>query len=94
MLCSKRPLNHILGPASAINNIETWIQAKKTAGNWLFDDGTAMRSDSCPFMNSNVPGEIRLRFNTKYLKCLDNSESTTYDYICEYRYMYHHLFGK
>lgn len=55
----------------------------------MFDDGTAMRSDSCPFMNSNVPGEIRLRFNTKYLKCLDNSESTTYDYICEYMYMYH-----
>lgn len=52
-------------PASAINDIQTWIQAKKTAGNWFFDDGTAMPSDACPLMNTNKPGEIRLRFNTK-----------------------------
>lgn len=48
-------------PASAINDIQTWIQAKKTAGNWFFDDGTAMPSDACPLMNTNKPGEIRHR---------------------------------
>lgn len=73
-------------PASAINDIQTWIQAKKTAGNWFFDDGTAMPSDACPLMNTNKPGEIRLRFNTKNSKCIDISEIDHFKFICEYRY--------
>lgn len=67
-----------------MNDVQTWIQAKKNGGDWYFDDNTIMPSGVCPMDNTNDSGENRLRFRAKDVKCADHWETKRYEFVCEY----------
>lgn len=58
----------------------------KNGGDWLFDDGTAMPGDICFMDNTNLAGEIRLRFRAKDLECADHWEKELHGFVCEYHH--------
>lgn len=84
-LCNcKNKKNLFLGEIGRINDVNTWIQAKKIGGDWYIDDSTVMPSDACPYSNTNREDEVRLRFRASDLKCADHEENKLHDLTCEY----------
>ncbi|XP_062587783.1 uncharacterized protein LOC134249445 [Saccostrea cucullata] len=73
----------LLGPFTATNEIQIWVQGVEENNQWKFHDGTPI-PNICPIRESNNANEIHLRSHSGYnFDCIDDPPSNKHDYICE-----------